>query len=163
MFYVQLASLGGCFWPSEVRFRGILALSRDWFYNGKKTKCKFLKKGSLSDFKIFCGDSWDIFTKNGTNLSTGQFFFGFDPFRPLCIDSQFSHFGYQYCTLGPRLEHIAVLFRKYWTESTYWLTVIAFWLPILHCKIGYNIAIILISHRNEKNAIAQGCFKHIYK
>ena len=29
------------------------------------------------------------------------------------IDCQFSHFGYQYCTLGPRLEHIAVLFRKY--------------------------------------------------
>ena len=25
---------GGYFWPSEVRFRGILALSRDWFYNG---------------------------------------------------------------------------------------------------------------------------------
>ena len=35
---------GGYFWPSEVRFRGILALSRDWFYNGKKQKCKFLKK-----------------------------------------------------------------------------------------------------------------------
>ena len=25
---------GGYFWPSEVRFRGILALSSDWFYNG---------------------------------------------------------------------------------------------------------------------------------
>ena len=79
------------------------------------------------------------------------------------IDCQFSHFGYQYFTLVPRLEHIAVLFTQYWTESTYWLTVIAFWLPILHRKIGYNIAIILISHRNEKNAIAQGCLKHIYK
>ena len=25
---------GGYFWPSEVRFRGILALLSDWFYNG---------------------------------------------------------------------------------------------------------------------------------
>ena len=24
------------------------------------------------------------FTKNGTNLRPGEFFFGFDPFRPLC-------------------------------------------------------------------------------
>ena len=29
-----LLSLGGYFWPSEVRFRGILALPSDWFYNG---------------------------------------------------------------------------------------------------------------------------------
>ena len=74
---------GGYFWPSEVRFRGILALSRDWFYNGKKQKCKFLKKGSLPDFKIFGGDSWGNFTKNGTNLRPGQFFFGFDPYKSL--------------------------------------------------------------------------------
>ena len=43
---------GGYFWPSEVRFRGILALSRDWFYNGKKQKCKFLKKPSWPDFQF---------------------------------------------------------------------------------------------------------------
>ena len=76
---------GGYFWPSEVRFRGILALSRDWFYNGKKQKCKFLKKGSLPDFQIFCGDSWSNFPKNGTNLRPGEFFLGFQPHKSLCI------------------------------------------------------------------------------
>ena len=65
---------GGCFWPSEVRFRGILALSRAWFCNGQKQKCKFLKKGSLPNFQILCGDLWGNFTKNGTNLRSGQFF-----------------------------------------------------------------------------------------
>ena len=83
MFHVELAPWG-VFLPSEVRFRGILALSRAWFYNGQKQKCKFLKKGSLPDFQILCGDSWGIFTKNGTNLRPGEFFFGFDPFRQLC-------------------------------------------------------------------------------
>ena len=53
MFHVELAPLGGYFWPSEVTFRGILALSRDGFYNGKKQKCKFLKKPSWPNFQIF--------------------------------------------------------------------------------------------------------------
>ena len=83
MFHVELASWG-VFLPSEVRFRGILALSRAWFYNGQKQKCKFLKKPSWPDFQIFCGDSWGIFTKNGTNLRPGQFFLGFDPYKSLC-------------------------------------------------------------------------------
>ena len=34
MFHVELVPLGGYFWPSEVRFRCILALSSDWSYNG---------------------------------------------------------------------------------------------------------------------------------
>ena len=74
MFHVELAPWG-VFLPSEVRFRGILALSRAWFYNGQKQKCKFLKKGSLPDFQILCGDLWGNFTKNGTYLRPGQFFY----------------------------------------------------------------------------------------
>ena len=77
--FMSNSHLWGYFWPSEVRFRSILALSRDWFYNGKKQKCKFLKKGSWPDFQIFCGDLWGHFTKNGTNLRPGQFFFLFWP------------------------------------------------------------------------------------
>ena len=72
--FMSNSHLWGYFWPSEVRFRGILALSRDWFYNGKKQKCKFLKKPSWPDFQILCGDSWGNFTKNGTNLRPGEFF-----------------------------------------------------------------------------------------
>ena len=83
--FMSNSHLWGYFWPSEVRFRGILALSRDWFYNGKKQKCKFLKKPSWPDFQILCGDSWGNFTKNGTNLRPGEFFFGFDPYRQLCL------------------------------------------------------------------------------
>ena len=79
MFHVEFAPWG-VFLPSEVRFRGILALSRAWFYNGQKQKCKFLKKPSWPDFQILCGDSWGNFTKNGTNLRPGEFFFVFDPF-----------------------------------------------------------------------------------
>ena len=85
MFHVELAPWG-LFLPSEVRFRDILALSRAWFCNGQKQKCKILKKGSLPDFQILCGDSWGNFTKNGTNLRPGQFFFVFDPYRPLCVE-----------------------------------------------------------------------------
>ena len=59
--------------------------SRAWFYNGQKQKCKFLKKPSWPDSQFFCGDSWGNFTKNGTNLSIGEFFFGFDLYKPLCI------------------------------------------------------------------------------
>ena len=73
MFHVELAPWG-VFLPSEVRCRGILALSRAWFYNGQKQKCKFLKKGLLPDFQILCGDSWGNFTKNGINLRPNQFF-----------------------------------------------------------------------------------------
>ena len=97
-----LLSLGGYFWPSEVRFRGILALSRDWFYNGKKQKCKFLKKPSWPDFQILCADSWGNFIKNGTNLRHGEFFFGFDPFRWLWTSrggAGFREAGLLYCFL----------------------------------------------------------------
>ena len=38
MLYVQLASLGGYFRPSEVRFRGISALSGNHFYKYKICK-----------------------------------------------------------------------------------------------------------------------------
>ena len=32
------------------------------------------QKGLVARFSIFCGDSWGNFTKNGTNLSNGEFF-----------------------------------------------------------------------------------------
>ena len=44
------------------------------------------QKALMARFSIFCCNLWGNFTKNGTNLSTGQFFFVFDPFRQLCFD-----------------------------------------------------------------------------
>ena len=41
---------GGYFWPSEVRFRGILALSRDWFYNGQKNKMQISQNPLMGGF-----------------------------------------------------------------------------------------------------------------
>ena len=41
---------GGYFWPSEVRFRGILALSRDWFYNGQKPKMQISQNPFMDGF-----------------------------------------------------------------------------------------------------------------
>ena len=42
--------LWGYFWPSEVRFRGILALSRDWFYNGQKNKMQISQNPLMGGF-----------------------------------------------------------------------------------------------------------------
>ena len=73
MFHVELASWG-VFLPSEVRIRGILALSRAWFYNGQKQKCKFLKKGSLPDFQIFVVIREVILQKMAPILAPVNFF-----------------------------------------------------------------------------------------
>ena len=42
------------------------------------------QKALMARFSLFCGDLCGNFTKNGTNLRPGQFFWGFQPFRTLC-------------------------------------------------------------------------------
>ena len=49
---------GGYFRPFEVRFRGILALSSDWFYNVKTQKTFYLLRDSAPDFKIYILESF---------------------------------------------------------------------------------------------------------
>ena len=101
MFHVELAPWG-VFLPSEVRFRGILALSRAWFYNGQKQKCKFLKKGSWPDFQILCGDSWGNFTKKMAQILALVNFFSVLTLISHCVGVS-----------APKVEMQKVKIRKY--------------------------------------------------
>ena len=67
----------GVFWP----FRGTD------FIMGKNKNANFSKSPHGPIFKFFVVIPEVILQKNGTNLSTGEFFFGFDPYRPLCLPS----------------------------------------------------------------------------
>ena len=84
IFHVELAPLGGIFGPLKSDLGVFLPFRGTDFIMGKNQNANFSKKGSLPDFKIFGGDSCGNLTKNGTNLSTGDFFFGFHPYKSLC-------------------------------------------------------------------------------
>ena len=73
-YFCPLKSDLGVFWPF---------LGPD-FVMGKNKNANFSKRAHGLIFKFCVVIREVILTKNGTNLSTGEFFFGFDPFRQLC-------------------------------------------------------------------------------
>ena len=79
MFHVELAPLGGIFGPLKSDLGVFWPFRGTDFIMGKNKNANFSKRAHGPIFKFCVVIREVILQKNGTN----QFFFGFDPFRPL--------------------------------------------------------------------------------
>ena len=75
-------------WSPQLPLIDLSPFPGSWTHLGASRGLRSQKRGPyLAIFgpsltpPILCGDSWGNFTKNGSNIRPGEFFFGFDPFR----------------------------------------------------------------------------------
>ena len=85
MFHIELAPLGGIFGPLKSDLGVFWPFRGPYFKMGKNKNANFSKSPHGPIFKFFVVIREVILQKMAPILAPVNFFFGFDPFRQLCV------------------------------------------------------------------------------